>query len=92
MRVSFITSAADMQHTMASQSSRRAVRAGSTASICASMNNIVTRMMSPLPISSMQSRSDSGSASQLEAACMLSARPGSLTSSSAQALAITPRK
>ena len=47
MRVSFITSAADMAQTIASQCSRRAFSAGSTGRKWSSMNSIVTMTMSP---------------------------------------------
>jgi hypothetical protein len=51
MRVSFITSAADMAQTMASHASRRAARAGSTGRKCSSMNSIVAITMSPCAMS-----------------------------------------
>ena len=45
-RVSRMTSPADIPTTMASQSSRRACRSGSTGEICSSMKSMVTMMMS----------------------------------------------
>jgi len=54
MRVSLVTSPADMIATIASQSARRARSAGSTGRKCSSMKSIETITMSALPMSAMQ--------------------------------------
>ena len=76
MRVSFITSLADMQQIIASQSLRRASSASITAAICGSMNIIVAMMMSPSAMSSRHAARRSGLASQSAAACTANCNPG----------------
>ena len=69
MRVSLTTSAADMQQTIASQSSRRAASAGSTARKWSSMNSMVAMTMSPRAMSARQRASAAASPPHSSAAC-----------------------
>ena len=74
-RVSLTISGADMQHTTASQLSRRALIAGNMACACSSMNIIVTTMMSAVEMSLTQRATASGSF-QSAAAWKQSSSPG----------------
>ena len=77
MRVSFITSPADMPQTIASQCSRRAFNAGRTGRKWSSMNSIIVMTMSPVAMSSRARSRAAGSSPHSEAACTLKDRPGS---------------
>ena len=76
MRVSFITSPADMAQTIASQCSRRACSAGSTGRKWSSMNSIVAMTMSPRAMSARQRSSAAASSPHSAAACTRRRRPG----------------
>ena len=75
IRVSFITSVADIAQTIASQWSRRARNASRTGLKCSSMNSIVATTMSPRAMSSLQRASASGSSPQTQAAWTESVSP-----------------
>ena len=76
MRVSFITSPADIAQTIASQWSRRARSAGSTGRKWSSMNSIVAITMSPLAMSAQQRSMAAESSPHSAAACTDRRRPG----------------
>ena len=90
IRVYCITSGADIQHTMASQSSRRAASASEIAFIWGSINNMVTMIMSPSAIASLQSVNDPESASHSVAAKLLKSIPGKSWVNRFSARAIAP--
>ena len=71
IRVNCMISGADMQQTMASQLSRRAASASEIALMWGSINSIVTIMMSPEAIASLQCLSAEASASHSVAAKLL---------------------
>ena len=91
MRVSFITSLADMAHTIASQASRRACSEGRTGKKWSSMNSMVAMTMSPCAMSALHRSSALLSSPHSAAACTLSVSPGiaraSVRSARAAALA-----
>ena len=70
------TSAADMQHTMASQRSRRAASAGNTSRTWSSRNSMAAITISACAMSSLQRSSAAASAPQSSALCSVSRRPG----------------
>ena len=90
--VTLITSPAEIQPTIASQVSRRALSWGRTASICSSINSMLAKMMSAWAISAWQRASISGSWLQSEAACRRSSRPGFSRASTALARSAAPAK
>ena len=59
--VNLVISPADMQHSMASQSKRRAASAGCTARTWSSRNSMVAMTMSPCAMSAWQAASASAS-------------------------------
>ena len=90
MRVSCIISGADMQHTMASQASRRAASDSEIALICGSIKSIVTMMMSPEAIAFLQLCNSDLSASHSVAAKLLKLTPGKSQTRRFSARSIAP--
>ena len=76
IRVSFMISAAHMQHIRASHSLRRESKSSITAAMWGSINSIVATIMSASAIASLQAANLSGRASQSAAACTESCNPG----------------
>eukprot|EP01136_Pigoraptor_vietnamica_P016177 Opistho-1_new@59960 len=78
MRVSLVTSVADIRQTMASHRSRRARSAGNTGRKWSSMNSMVAITMSARAMSSVQRLSAAPSSPHSAAACTDSDRPGTV--------------
>ena len=76
MRVSVTISPADIAHTIASHSIRRALRASITGKKWSSMNSIMETTISAREMSSIQALRAFASTVQLEAAWIVNAKPG----------------